>query len=62
MLRETRRLLAIARGPALAGSVDVPFDSFDYVCEVDTPLPEYLTAVDPDTEPTCGWQSVLERT
>jgi 4-hydroxybutyrate CoA-transferase len=27
----------------------VPYDTFDYVCEVDTSLPEYLTSVDPET-------------
>jgi 4-hydroxybutyrate CoA-transferase len=51
-LSKSRRRLALINSatPALAGSVGVPYDSFDYVCEVDTPLPEYLTPVDPDTE------------
>ena len=51
-LSKSRRRLGLINNatPALTGSVGVPYDSFDYVCEVDTPLPEYLTAVDAETE------------
>jgi 4-hydroxybutyrate CoA-transferase len=50
LARSRRRLGLINNAtPALPGSVGVPYDSFDYVCEVDTPLPEYLSSVDPET-------------
>ena len=51
-LPKSRRRLGLINSatPAFAGSGGVPYDSFDYLCEVDTPLPEYLPSVDPDTE------------
>ncbi|MFT3666943.1 acetyl-CoA hydrolase/transferase family protein [Piscinibacter sp.] len=51
-LRKSRRRLALVNRstPRLSGSVSVPFDSFDYVCEVDSPLPVYETPVDAGTE------------
>jgi acyl-CoA hydrolase len=51
-LSKSRRRLALINSatPALAGSVGVPYDSFDYVCEADTPLAEYLASLDLDTE------------
>jgi len=51
-LSKSRRRLGLVNSatPSLAGSIGVPYDSFDYLCEVDTPLPEYLTPVDSDTE------------
>jgi acyl-CoA hydrolase len=49
--KSRRRLGLINRAtPALRGSVGVPYDQFDYICEVDSDLPEYITSVDPDTE------------
>ncbi|HEY3653885.1 MAG TPA: acetyl-CoA hydrolase/transferase C-terminal domain-containing protein [Steroidobacteraceae bacterium] len=51
-LTKTRRRLGLinSRTPALRGSVGVPYNQFDYICEVDSDLPEYITSVDPDTE------------
>jgi acyl-CoA hydrolase len=51
-LSKSRRRLGLINSATLAlpGSVGVPYDSFDYTCEVDTPLPEYLTSVDAETE------------
>ena len=52
VLAKCRRRLGLINSatPTLAGSVGVPYDSFDYVCEVGTELPEYLPSVDSDAE------------
>ena len=51
VLTKSRRRLGLINNatPAIPGSVGIPYDRFDYVCEVDTPLPEYLASVDPET-------------
>jgi acyl-CoA hydrolase len=51
-LTKSRRRLGLinSRTPSLPGSVRVPYDQLDYICEVETELPEYVTSVDPDTE------------
>jgi acyl-CoA hydrolase len=47
-LSKSRRRLALvnASTPRLSTSVSLPYDSFDFVCEVDTPLPSYATSTD----------------
>jgi acyl-CoA hydrolase len=51
LTKSRRRLGLINRAtPVLRGSVGVPYDKFDYICEVDSDLPEYITSVDRDTE------------
>jgi acyl-CoA hydrolase len=51
-LAKSRRRLGLINSAmqALRGSVGVAYDQFDYICEVETELPEYITSVDPDTE------------
>ena len=52
VLRKSRRRLGLInrQTPRVRGSVTVPFDSLDYVCEVDTPLPVYHAPADAGTE------------
>ena len=52
VLSKSRRRLGLVnrQTPAIRGSITVPYDSFDYVCEVDTPLPVYNTPADAGTE------------
>ncbi|UCV23655.1 acetyl-CoA hydrolase/transferase family protein [Ferribacterium limneticum] len=47
-LKKSRRVLGLIneRTPYLPGSPTIPYRNFDYVCEVDTPLPEYKISVD----------------
>ena len=50
LTKSRRRLALLNRNtPALKNSVSLPYTSFDYVCEVDSPLPTYETAVDEST-------------
>jgi acyl-CoA hydrolase len=50
-LTKSRRRIGLinANTPRLANSSRVPYDSFDFVCEVDTPLPTYATVADETT-------------
>lgn len=50
-IRKSRRLLALInpRLPRIPGAVTLSYDRFDYVCEIDSTLPEYRTETD---EPT----------
>jgi 4-hydroxybutyrate CoA-transferase len=52
VLRKCRRRLGLInrQTPRVHGSVTVPFDTLDYVCEVDTPLPVYIAPADAGTE------------
>jgi 4-hydroxybutyrate CoA-transferase len=52
VLRKCRRRLGLINRQTLwvRGSVTVPFDTLDYVCEVDTPLPVYDAPADAGTE------------
>ncbi|MEW5713813.1 acetyl-CoA hydrolase/transferase C-terminal domain-containing protein [Pseudomonas sp. SB113] len=52
VLRKARRRLGLInlQTPIVRGSYTVPFNSLDYVCEVDTPLPIYDVPSDSGTE------------
>lgn len=52
ILRKALRSIALInrQTPALQTSVRFPYDSFDFVCEVDSGLPTYTTGSDPSTE------------
>ncbi|MCK8683273.1 acetyl-CoA hydrolase/transferase family protein [Pseudomonas umsongensis] len=49
-LRKSRRTLALInrQTPYLENSLSLSYTSFDYVCEVDTPLPTYAPDCNPD--------------
>jgi 4-hydroxybutyrate CoA-transferase len=51
-LTKSRRRLGLinCNTPALSGAVSMPYDTFDYTCEVDTPLPVYEAPADSETE------------
>ena len=51
-LQKSRRVLGLInkRTPRIPGAVTVPYDRLDYVCEVDTPLPEYSVTGDETTQ------------
>lgn len=51
ILKKAKRVLALINRStfALPGSVSLDYASFDYVCEVDTPLPTYTTDTDDAT-------------
>lgn len=51
-LKKTRRLLGLInrQTPAIPGAVKIAWQRFDYVCEVDTPLPTYAAPPDATTE------------
>jgi acyl-CoA hydrolase len=49
--KSRRRMGLINRNtPSVPGSVQIPYSTFDYVCETDTTLPTYATKVDAVTE------------
>lgn len=52
VLRKSRRRLGLInqQTPRVQGSVTVPFNTLDYICEVDTPLPVYDVPADAGTE------------
>ncbi|BCG04914.1 4-hydroxybutyrate CoA-transferase (plasmid) [Paraburkholderia sp. PGU19] len=45
---KSRRILALVnrRTPRVRGAASIPYSRFDYVCEVDSALPQYVTALD----------------
>ncbi len=51
-LHKSRRRLALInrQTPRVRGAPSMPYDSFDYVCEVDSPLPVYEAPADAGTE------------
>lgn len=55
-MRKARRVLALINRqvPDFKGSVSIPFERFDYVCEVDAALPEYRTDDDAPTRAAAG--------
>ncbi|QIL74383.1 hypothetical protein G7048_26150 (plasmid) [Diaphorobacter sp. HDW4B] len=52
VLNKSRRVLALInrQTPRIPGAVSIPYSRFDYVCEVDTPLPNYSAPADAITE------------
>ncbi|CAB3735764.1 acetyl-CoA hydrolase/transferase family protein [Paraburkholderia rhynchosiae] len=47
-VKKSRRILGLLnhRTPRVRGAVKIPYSHFDYVCEVDSELPEYTTTLD----------------
>jgi acyl-CoA hydrolase len=49
--KSRRRVALINRNtPRVPGAVSIPYDGFDYICEVDSPLPVYEVSTDISTE------------
>ncbi|NMG42269.1 hypothetical protein GPA22_00755 [Aromatoleum toluvorans] len=50
-VRQSRQVLALInpRLPRIPGAAALPYDRFDYVCEIDSALPEYRTDTDAPT-------------
>ncbi|PMS30447.1 4-hydroxybutyrate CoA-transferase [Trinickia symbiotica] len=48
VIGRSRSILALVnqRTPRVSGAATVPYSRFDYVCEVDSPLPQYVTPLD----------------
>lgn len=55
-VQKSHRVLALInpRIPAIPGAVTLPFERFDHVSEIDTPLPEYRTGSDEATRVIAG--------
>jgi 4-hydroxybutyrate CoA-transferase len=51
VLSKSRKVLALinAQTPRIPGAPTLPYHAFDYVCEVDSPLPQYITEGDQAT-------------
>ncbi len=60
-LSKSRRRLGLInrQTPRIWGSVSVPLESFDYLCEVDSPLPVYDAPADAGTQAIAGHIATL---